>query len=358
MIKTRLLKILDRGRKYVWLEILWQWLSLIAQIVIVWALSNILARAYYKTMDFSLLVELIVLALFGVILRLIFDRCYTAASFKASVDVKTVMRKKIYEKLLRLGSSYRENVPSSQITQMMGEGVEQLEIYFGKYISQFIYALLAPLTLFMFLAPINLRVALVLLIIVPLIPMVIMVVMKIARKLLDGYFKIYYGLGDTFLEKLNGMTALKIYQADGRAAKEMDDESERFRKITMRVLSMQLNSTIIMDVVAYGGAAVGMAFAISEFAKASITLQQTIMFLLLAAEFFLPMRLLGSFFHIGMNGMKAADRMFEFLDLEENNSGDKILISDSVAITIKEMSFAYDKDDTLKNININYFYIV
>ncbi|SFI23809.1 ABC-type transport system involved in cytochrome bd biosynthesis, ATPase and permease components [Pseudobutyrivibrio sp. OR37] len=353
MIKTRLLRMLKNGTRYVVLQVVWQWLGLIAQIIIVGCIARTLSGAYYHKLTTKQLLIYIGVVLFSVVARIIFDRLYTEASFEASVDVKSVIREKIYSKLLRLGSGYRKYVSSAQITQMMGEGVEQLEVYFGKYISQFVYALLAPFTLFLFLFQYNIKVSLVLLVAVPLIPMVIMIVMKVARKLLDKYFKIYYGLGDTFLEKLHGMTTLKIYGADGQAADEMDEESENFRRITMKVLSMQLNSTIIMDVIAYAGAAVGIGVTLNEFAAGGMKLSEAIMFLLLSAEFFLPMRLLGSYFHIGMNGMKAADKIFDFLDIKEPAHGKVVLDGKSYDIALRNTAFSYDKERVLDNININ-----
>ena len=353
MIKTRLLKLLGKESGYVLLEIIWQWLSLMAQVIIVFSMAKIISAAYIKNVDLVYYLVNFAKILIGIMCRIIFDRLYTRASFAASVNVKKLMREKIYEKLLGLGSGYRQQVSSAQITQMMGEGVEQLEVYFGKYISQFIYALLAPLSLFLILLRIDLKPALMLLIAVPFIPMVIMIVMKVARKLLDKYFQIYYGLGDTFLEKLNGMTTLKIYQADEKAACDMDAESEQFRKVTMKVLSMQLNSTIVMDIVAYGGAAIGMIVTIRELMLGVINFEEAIIFILLSAEFFLPMRLLGSYFHIGMNGMKAADKMFEFLDLEEADVG-RLEIKET-DIKIDNMSFSYPSADdmTLSNINMD-----
>lgn len=353
MIKTRLLRMMKQGTKYVLQSILWQWFGLVSQIIIVGCLARILAKTYYGVLTGQQLLIYMAVALFCVFSRLFFDRLYTEASFEASVDVKRVMREEIYSKLLRLGSSYREKVSSAQITQMMGEGVEQLEIYFGKYISQFVYALLAPLTLFGILFQYNTKAAAVLLVAVPLIPIVIMIVMKVARKLLDKYFQIYYGLGDTFLEKLHGLTTLKIYESDQVAAEEMDVESERFRKITMKVLSMQLNSTIVMDIVAYAGAAVGIVVTINEFLLGNMKLDSAIMFLLLSAEFFLPMRLLGSYFHIGMNGMKAADKIFEFLDLNEPEEGKQMLTEGPYDIRIRNMSFAYKNQATVKEITMD-----
>ena len=317
MIKMRLFSLLQKSGIYVLMEIIFQWITLIFQILIIQRFANIIARLFTNQLTSSELIYSALLIAVCILIKALLQGQYLNASYMASVDVKKVIRSEILGKLHRLGSGYSKYIPTSQISQMMGEGVEQLEIYFGKYISQFVYAILAPLTLFMYLYRYSLKAALVLIAMVPLIPMVIMLVMKIAKKVLDKYFQIYYGLGDTFLEKLQGMTTLKIYQADESAAQEMDIESERFRRITMKVLSMQLNSTIIMDVVAYVGTAMGIIITLHEIMDGSLGLYQGLLFLLLSAEFFLPMRMLGAYFHIGMNGMKAADRMFEFLDIAE-----------------------------------------
>ena len=201
------------------------------------------------------------------------------------------------------------------------EGVDQLETYFGAYLPQFFYAMLAPLTLFIYLSFVNLPAAVVLLICVPLIPVAIAAVQTWAKKLLSKYWGQYTALGDTFLENLQGLTTLKIYQADGFKHREMNAEAERFRKITMKVLTMQLNSITIMDFIAYGGAALGVILAATQYRSGHVTLTGCLMIILLAADFFLPMRQLGSFFHVAMNGMAASDKIFNFLALEEEDKG-------------------------------------
>ena len=255
--------------------------------------------------------------------------------------------------MLKLGASYKEQVSSSEVVQVSTEGVEQLETYFGKYLPQLFYSLIAPLTLFVILCRVSMKASVVLLICVPLIPISIVVVQKIAKKLLNKYWSIYTGLGDSFLENLQGLTTLKIYQADQQKADEMDVESQNFRRITMKVLTMQLNSTSVMDIVAYGGAVVGMAVTLSEFLKGNISISGTICIVLLASEFFLPLRLLGSFFHIAMNGMAASDKIFKILDLPEPQTGDKNLPDDSLDISFKNVHFAYEENrEILKGIDL------
>lgn len=242
---------------------------------------------------------------------------------------------------------------SSEVVQVSTEGVEQLETYFGKYLPQLFYSLIAPLTLFIILCRVSLKASVILLICVPLIPISIVAVQKIAKKLLNKYWSIYTGLGDSFLENLQGLTTLKIYQADQQKADEMDVESQNFRRITMKVLTMQLNSTSVMDIVAYGGAAVGMAAAVSEFLKGNISVSGTLCIVLLASEFFLPLRLLGSFFHIAMNGMAASDKIFKILDLPEPETGERMLPEGTLDISLKDVHFGYEKErEILKGISL------
>lgn len=201
--------------------------------------------------------------------------------------------------------------------QITVEGVDQLETYFGAYLPQFFYAMLAPLTLFVYVCTINVTSAVILLICVPLIPISIATVQTWAKKLLSKYWNQYTALGDTFLENLQGLTTLKIYQADEYKNSQMNEESEKFRKITMKVLTMQLNSISVMDFVAYGGAALGLIVSVLQFRSGHIDMAGCLLIILLSADFFIPMRQLGSFFHIAMNGMAASDKIFHFLDMKD-----------------------------------------
>ena len=214
MIKMRLIRLLEGAGKYIVQQIVWQWISLLAQVVIVYNIAHLLENAWQQKLSTEGIALTMGIVLLGLGFRFLCDRLYTRASFHASADVKRILRNKIYGKMLALGPAYRESVNSAEIVQMAGEGVEQLETYFGRYLSQFFYSLLAPITLFFILSRISVQTALLLLLAVPLIPIVIMLVMIVAKKLLSNYFAIYYGLGDSFLEKLQGMTTLKIYQAD------------------------------------------------------------------------------------------------------------------------------------------------
>jgi ABC-type transport system involved in cytochrome bd biosynthesis fused ATPase/permease subunit len=353
MIKTRLVGLLSHAKKYVAYIILWQWITLLSQIFAVFTIADLIENVIYNTVTLQLIQRTVAILAVVMIIRFICERQGTTASYKACVDVKRILREKIYDKMLRLGASYKEQVSSSEVVQVSTEGVEQLETYFGKYLPQLFYSLLAPITLFIILCRISMKASVVLLICVPLIPISIVVVQKIAKKLLNKYWSIYTGLGDSFLENLQGLTTLKIYEADASKADEMDVEAQNFRKITMKVLTMQLNSTSVMDIVAYGGAAIGMAVALLDFLKGNLSLSGTLCIVLLASEFFLPLRLLGSYFHIAMNGMAASDKIFRILDLPEPEEGNEELPKESLPISLKNVHFSYEENrEILKGINL------
>ena len=354
MIKTRLVGLLSHAKKYIVYTILWQWAALLSQVLAVFTIADLLERVVYRAVTVPVIERTILILVLVVIIRFVCERMGARSSYLACVDVKRILREKIYDKMLKLGASYSEQVSSSEVVQVSTEGVEQLETYFGKYLPQLFYSLIAPVTLFIILCRVSLKASVILLICVPLIPISIVVVQKIAKKLLNKYWSIYTGLGDSFLENLQGLTTLKIYQADQQKADEMDVESQNFRRITMKVLTMQLNSTSVMDIVAYGGAAIGMVVAVTEFLKGNLTISGTLCIVLLASEFFLPLRLLGSFFHIAMNGMAASDKIFKILDLPEPETGAKILPEGALDISLKDVYFSYEEDrEILKGINLN-----
>ena len=344
MIKKRLIGLLKDSKKYIVQNVLWQWLGLLAQITAILAVGQFLDTAIFGSVTSREILTTGMVCAISIIIRMVSDKKASKASFLASADVKRVLREKIYEKLVRLGASYKEQISTSEVVQLSVEGVEQLETYFGRYLPQFFYSLLAPITLFAVLSFISWKASLVLLICVPLIPLPIVAVQTFAKRLLKKYWGSYTELGDSFLENLQGLTTLKIYQSDERKAKEMDEEAEKFRRITMKVLTMQLNSISVMDLVAYGGAAIGMIVVVREYIDGSLGFAGAFAILLLAAEFFIPLRLLGSFFHIAMNGMAASDKIFRLLDMPERELGTEELSGEELDINFENISFSYEKE--------------
>lgn len=343
MIDKRLIALVPESRRYIAANVALQWVALGANILLVGAVSGLLATLWQGHVTAARLGGTAALALAALTVRFVCAVGAARMSYLSSKTVKARLRTLLYEKLLRLGTAYREEVQTSAVVQVAVEGVDQLEIYFGQYLPQFFYAMLAPLTLFAVLAPIDAASAAVLLVCVPLIPAAIAAVQTWAKKLLGRYWGQYTALGDTFLENLQGLTTLKIYEADDRKNTEMNAQAEAFRKITMRVLTMQLNSITIMDLIAYGGAAAGMVLAVGRFAAGAVSLQGCLMILLLAADFFLPMRLLGSFFHVAMNGMAASEKIFRLLDTPERPRGKQPVPRDCT-LALDGVIFAYDPE--------------
>lgn len=353
MINKRLFALMADARKYVFAQVGWQWAGLLWSILIMyrlgWAADRLLQQRGQGITWLTAGVPL----LSAVLMRALCARNAARCSCLAGAAVKSRLRCLLFEKLSSLGPAYHEQVPTAEAVQLMSEGIEQLETYFGRYLPQLFYSLLAPITLFLALCRISLRASLVLLLCVPLIPVTIVLVQKIAKRLLGKYWDSYTALGDSFLENLQGLTTLKIYGADGRKAAEMDAEAENFRKITMKVLMMQLNSIVVMDLVAYGGAALGMMLAVLACRSGQASLGQALTILLLASEFFIPMRLLGSFFHIAMNGMAASDKLFRILDLEAPVSGREMLSGAAFSVVLRDLSFSYDGErEVLKDISL------
>ncbi len=354
MIKTRLIGQVPSSKKYIALTVVAQWVKTVANIVMMFILSNLLALILDgKTFDFASLLPYLCGILGVMIVRYLCGYFASKTSFYASSEVKKVLRQKMYQKLTRMGASYHEKVSTSEVLQVFVEGVDQLELYFGKYLPQFFYAMLAPITLFAVLVFVSWKASLVLIVCVPLIPLSIVAVQKIAKRLLSKYWGVYTNLGDTFLENIQGLTTLKVYQADERKNIEMNEKAEQFRRITMKVLTMQLNSVSVMDIVAYAGSAVGVVIAIVQVENGTITLPQAFLIIMLAADFFLPLRLLGSFFHVAMNGMAASDKLFKLLDTEEDKRGTVTDVDFNNDIVIKNLSFSYDdKKSVLDKISI------
>ena len=314
MMDKRLLALVPEALRHVLATVAWQWVGLLGNAAVVWVIARTLAAlAVGGTVPAS---ALIILGS-GIVARAISARLASRESFIASQGVKKTLRRRIYEKLLVLGPDYVEAVPTAEVVQLSVEGCEQLETYFGQYLPQLFYAVLAPVTLFFMVAPVCLPAAVVLLLCVPLIPVTIVAVQKVAKRILGDYWDQYAELGDSFLENLQGLTTLKIYQADAARHEAMNAEAERFRVVTMKVLSMQLNSIIVMDIVALGGAVAGMAVALAFAAAGAVDLFGCLFIILISADFFLPMRQLGSYFHVAMNGIAASEKIFRLLGLPD-----------------------------------------
>lgn len=341
MINKRLIGTVPESKKYIAGNVAFQWLALAANIALMASVTRLLAGLFEGAVDSAAMVRTLLAAAAAVAVRYGCARLASRMSYCSSRAVKKTLRGMIYQKLLRLGPAYSEQTSTSEIVQIAVEGVDQLQTYFGAYLPQFFYAMLAPLTLFAVLSFVNLPSAAVLLVCVPLIPAAIVAVQRWAKKLLAKYWGQYTAMGDTFLENLQGLTTLKIYQADEFKQQEMNEQAEKFRKITMKVLTMQLNSVTIMDLIAYGGAALGVILAATQYAAGRASLSGALLIILLSADFFIPMRLLGSYFHIAMNGMAASDKIFRLLDLPEPEEKTGA-VPENCTIVCRNLHFSYE----------------
>lgn len=341
MLNKRLLGLLPEAKKYTAISLLFQWLALICSISASVCISMYIYSAFAGKLSGLLAVCLIPAILLFVFLRGFFTKKYVGVTSESARFVKKKMRSLIFSHLCKTGASYKKHVTTAEAVQVGVDGIDQLESYFSGYIPQLFYAGASTVTLFVFLSFVCFPAAITLLICVPLIPMAIIAVQKIAKRLLSKYWDSYTTLGDSFLENIQGLTTLKIYRADEAKHIEMNKNAESFRKATMRVLVMQLNSIAVMDIVAYAGAAAGIITAVIQLAGGNITIFAALIVILLSAEFFIPVRTLGSFFHTAMNSSAAADKIFKIIDIEAKDKGCDFT-PDKADIRFENVSFGYD----------------
>ncbi|MBZ0313008.1 ABC transporter ATP-binding protein/permease [Clostridium butyricum] len=376
MINKRLIGICSESKKYIALTVLTSWISIICNILIILMVGQFINKVYtvrgllvnleidklstllkFKVNENLSLAGTIAIIAVLLIIRYFSNIMYGKLSYLASDSVRVNLRELIYKKLLKLGVGYNKVQSTSTIVQMTVEGVEALEIYFGRYLPQFFYSMLAPITLFVFISFISIKSAVIFIVCVPLIPLSIIAIMKIAKKILKEYWNSYANLGDTFLENLQGLTTLKVFDIDEERHRKMNEEAEGFRKITMKVLSMQLNSINIMDLIAFGGAALGTIVALIEFKNGNLSVGNLFVIILLSSEFFIPLRLLGSYFHIAMNGMAACDKIFYLLDAEEKEKDicdDSASKLNNISVSLENVKFSYDGERTVvDNVNMD-----
>lgn len=352
MFQKKLSALSPESVKYQAAHVFLQWISLLATIGFTAIFTGILGKAQERSLSFRDTGTALAAVAAIIIIKFLSAIFQEYFSFKSSETVKATLRNRIFSKLRRLGASYKERISSAEVVQLTGEGVDQLETYFGAYIPQLFYSILAPLTLFVFFTPVDALCAAVLFVCVPLIPLTIALVQTFAKRLLSKYWGQYGDLGNTFLENLQGMTTLKIYRTDGLRNEVMNQEAEKFRRITMKVLTMQLNSIFVMDFIAYGGAGTGIILALLRLQSGALDFSGCLMFILLSVDFFIPMRRLGSFFHIAMNGIAAGEKILRLLSLPEPEEGTEPGTAFAGArISAEGLFFSYDgKRTVLKNV--------
>lgn len=354
MLNKRLLELIPKVFTYTAQAVFFQWLSLLCNIAFTISICRFINYCFYnKTFNSQILIETLGITIVSILLRALFTKININITSRTSQQAKKILREKIFDKLCKIGISYKNYISTAEAVQVSVEGIDQLEIYFSQYVPQLFYSIISVVTLFILFSIFSIKVAVIFIVCVPIIPLSIVLIQKFAKRLLSKYWNSYTNLGDTFLENIQGLTTLKIYGCDEQKHIEMNKNAELFRKATMKVLIMQLNSISVMDLVAFGGSAIGIIIGISEFNNGSISLLNMLIIILLSAEFFIPLRQLGSFFHVAMNGTAAADKIFRILDIEDIEIKNNTTTLDDYNICLKNVSFSYDGSRTiLNNINI------
>ena len=347
MFDKRLFSLVPGVMRHIAGNVALQWLALLANVVLFVSVGRLLQSVLTGGATGIDLARTLLVAVVAVAVRLVCQAQATKQGLAASALAKQRVRTLVYDKLVRMGPSYRETVATSEATQLCVEGIEQLEAYFGSYLPQLFYSLIASVTLFFCLAPLCTPAAVVLLCCVPLIPISLMAVMKIAKRIMGDYWHSYTDLGALFLESIQGLTTLKVFRADEERHRRMNEEAEKFRKATMRLLTMQLNSVIVMDIFAFAGAAAGIVVMLNSYAVGTVTFAGAFAFVFLAADFFIPLRTLGSFFHTATGGMAAAERMYRIIDAPEPAFGTQAVTCTSVGIECRNVSYSYDGTRTV-----------
>ena len=356
MIDKKLLALLGENKKYIFYAVGLMIVGLFANLAITASICYAIqyaaeyASSGSDAQGFILPAIVVVIAM---VIRYVTSRRIGDLKDTLGRNVKKDLRQKIYDKIIKLGVRTTDNMSMAGLTQLSMEGVEQLDLYYSAYIPQFFYAMIAPIILFIVTVRINWAVALVLLACVPLIPMSIIAVSRYAKKIFAKYWGKYTSMGDSFLDSVQGLKELKIFQADAAQNIKMNETSEEFRKITMKVLVMQLASTTIMDMVAYGGAGLGIALTIHAVVNGSLSAYAALFLILVAVDFFLPLRAFGSAFHIAMNGASAGNKILSLLAQPDPVWGNETV--DGTDITVKDVTFSYDGTrDVLKHASMNF----
>ena len=352
MIDKELFKLIGGNKKYIFIAVLLQAIGLIANVAIT---GSVCYAVYLLTQNAEAVkfVYPLIGAVVGIIVRYICSRATGDIKDKLGRSVKKDLRERVYNKIVKLGVKTTDGMSMAGLTQVSVEGVEQLDLYYSSYLPQFFFAMIAPVILFLICVWIDWRTALVLIACVPLIPVSIVAVSKYAKKIFAKYWGKYTSMGDKFLDSVQGLKELKIFQADAAQHVKINESAEEFRVITMKVLVMQLASTTIMDLVAYGGAGVGIALAICGTAFWGLNPIAALFLCLVAVEFFLPLRAFGSAFHVAMNGASAGKKIISLLNTPDPEWGTENV--DGKEIKLENVTFSYDgKRDVLKNVNMTF----
>ncbi len=273
-------------------------------------------------------------------------------SYKASYRIKNTLRERLMKKVFSFKMEYGSKVSISEVINLGVEGIEQLNLFYSALLPQLLFALIGPLILFCILSFLNFKIAIIMLLLIPLIPIAIMMVQKLAKKVVKTYWKSYTNLSEVFIDFLYGLTSLEVFNADEDYNDLLNEKAEDFRVKTMKLLMMQLNNITVLDLISYAGSALGIILSIYYYSRGQLSIFAAFSFILLSQEFFLPLRRLGALFHVAMNGITAANSLFEILDLESIEDFKNLIQDEKVDVEVKNLSFSYGEKEILKDLNM------
>lgn len=361
MIHSELLHYIKGTKRNIALNVLFRWFGLLVNIGISYSFVRLIYSFYEKENPPVFYFAGGLLGLW--LLKFFLERKSEMIGFQLSQTVKNELRFRFLKKIIKIGPTYHQKMPTSKILQLGGDGVEQLQTYYAGFMPQLFFSILATLTMAGIVAFINVKTAAVLLLFSPLIPLVIYKGLSVAKKILGRYWKSYFDLGHVFADSIHGLSVAKIYGADGYKQEKMNLQAEDFRIKTMKLLRMQLNSINVMDIVAFGGLAAGIVTALLQLQKGNVHLfgmenapgmMGVIFIILVCYDFFVPLRILGSLFHVAMNGIFASTFISSFLQLPDEDLGTKKISSENLDIELRNMSFSFTEKDFLKDLNMSF----
>ena len=276
----------------------------------------------------------------------------SSISYKASYRIKNTLRERLINKVFSFKMEYGSKISISEVINLGVEGIEQLNLFYSALLPQLLFSLIGPLILFFILSFLNFKIAIIMLLLIPLIPIAIMMVQKLAKKVVKTYWKSYTNLSEVFIDFLYGLTSLEVFNADEDYNDLLNEKAEDFRVKTMKLLMMQLNNITVLDLISYAGSALGIILSIYYYSKGQISVFTAFSFILLSQEFFLPLRRLGALFHVAMNGITAANSLFEILEIESIEDFEDVIKDEKVDVEVKNLSFSYREKEILKDLNM------
>lgn len=325
--------------------------QLLTHVGMVFSIGALLGNLILRDFNVSRFIFSIILIIF---INVILIKLESFLSYKASYRIKNSLRKRLLEKVFSFEMEYSSKVSISEVIALGVEGIEQLNLFYSFLLPQLIYSILGPVILFVIMSFINLKISLIMLSLIPLIPLAIMMVQKIAKKVVKSYWKSYTNMSNVFIDFLYGLMTLQVFNADEEYNNKLNEYAEDFRVKTMKLLFVQLNNLTVLDIVSYSGTALGIVLSLKAFFEGQIGVFAAFSFILLSQEFFMPLRRLGSLFHVAMNGISSANSLFEILEIPSPEKFSEMVRENNIDIKLSDVGFSYGDKEILDGINMEF----